>query len=123
MISSDPARSIAPVGIWAYSGIYNALGVSREAFGAWQDKYGFDSLGVGAQGEIFVPAYPIFSKVAWMYIDPVDLSQAETKALIVECERALENAKDQSTREELEAIRLLAVEAISHSAKVRFGHP
>jgi hypothetical protein len=115
--------SIDPVGIWSYNQIYIALGASQEAFVEWQRKYGFDSLGMGRDGELFISDYPVFSKVAWMFIDPVDLSTSETQALVAECERALISTQDEAARRELQAIKRLASEALAHSAIVRFGHP
>jgi hypothetical protein len=123
IVSSESVVSAPPVGIWAFNGIYQALGATAEAFAAWEDKYGFDSLGSGDYGEIFIPAYPVFSKVAWMYVDPVDLSPSETEALIDECDRELLDVTDPGARKELTAIRDLASDAVRRKARVRFGHP
>jgi hypothetical protein len=58
-----------------------------------------------------------------MYIDPVDLSDSETRELIVECERALANTNDASASEVFRQSRDLALKAIQESAALRFGHP
>jgi hypothetical protein len=123
VITPGAKTSVTPVRIWNYNAIYAALGVSGEAFLAWQRKYGLDSLGVGTAGELFIPDYPVFSKVAWTHIDSVDLSPPEIEALIGECDRAISNVQDLAARKELEAIRSLSTEALKQSATVRFGHP
>ena len=123
IISSEPIPSVPPVGVWSYNAIYEGLGVTENIFKAWHAKYGFDSLGTGDQGENLIPGYPIFSKVAWMYVDPVDLSSEETNELVRECNRAISSVTDPDARAELAAIRDLAAEAVKRSATVRFGHP
>jgi hypothetical protein len=111
------------VDIWSYGTIYGALGVSGERFSDWESRYGMDSLGVGTDGSLFIPGFPVLSKVAWMYIDPIDLSDSETRDLVSECERAMANTNDVSSREVLRQIRDLALKAIQESATLRFGHP
>jgi|SRR5581483_8441142 len=111
------------VDIWMYGTIYSALGVTSQQFSDWERLYGMDSLGVGSDGSIFIPDYPVLSKVAWTYIDPVDLSDFETRALIAECEKAIAETDDDSARKLLGDIRDLASEAIRQSATIRFGHP
>jgi hypothetical protein len=111
------------IGIRAYGSIYNALGVTNDKFVAWQERYGFDSLGVGDDGSLLAPEFPVFSKVAWMYVDPVDLTASETKDLVAECEQAMSYTKDVAAKDELRHIRDLAVTATNKSATLRFGHP
>jgi hypothetical protein len=111
------------VDIWSYDAIYAALGLTSERFADWEGRYGMDSLGVGTDGSLFIRGFPVFSKVAWIYIDPVDVSDSETRELIVECERALANTNDASASEVFRQIRDLALEAIQESATLRFGHP
>jgi hypothetical protein len=82
-----------------------------------------DSLGVGTDGSLFIPDFPVLSKVAWMYIDPVDLSDSETRNLVSECERALANTDDASVSELFHQIRDLALQAIQEPKTLRFGHP
>ncbi len=111
------------VNVWSYTNLYRALGVTSERFIEWEDKYGMDSLGVGMHAEILAKGYPIFSKVAWMHIDPVELSEAETSELIRECKKAMQATDDDSAREVLGQIRQLGLKALSLSAALRFGHP
>ncbi|HTR35830.1 MAG TPA: hypothetical protein VMH80_08025 [Bryobacteraceae bacterium] len=111
------------VDIWSYGTIYGALGVTGEQFSQWESRYGMDSLGVGTGGSLFIPGFPVLSKVAWMYIDPVDLSGSETGELVSECERAMAETRDPAACEVLRQIRDLAQRAIQKSATVRFGHP
>ena len=111
------------VGIRGYNALYRALGADKGSFAEWTNKFGFDSLGIGAFGEVFLPRFPVFSKVAWMYVDPVDLSAAETEALAVECDSALATATDPDARRELIAIRDLARKALRSEATLRFSHP
>jgi len=111
------------VQIHAFNDIYAALGVGKREFSQWERKHGMDSLGVDEEGNLFVPGYPVLSKVAWMYIDPVTLTSAETSALIQECHQAIINSPSESAKHELEAISFLAERALSNSAVVQFGYP
>jgi hypothetical protein len=111
------------VGIQKYGGLYTALGATSEMFRAWEDKYGMDSLGVSEHGSVLLPEYPVFSKVAWTYIDHVDLSGEETQELIHECERAMASGKNPSVLTLLSDIRRLAIKAQSIGATLRFGPP
>src|SRR5690242_8803593 len=61
LIFPDRTPSDQKVGIWTNNEIYSALGISGDAFVEWEDKYGFDSLGIGNGGELFVPGSPVFS--------------------------------------------------------------
>jgi hypothetical protein len=81
------------------------------------------SPGVDANGEMLAPGYPVLSKVASMYIDPVTLTSAETTALVQECQRAIFNSASESAKHELEAISSLAEKALANSAVIQFGHP
>ncbi len=80
-------------------GTYESIGVTGDLFAAWQGLYGID--GVGEYGSVPAPEFPVISRVAWMYIDPVALSPSETKALVGECEKAMPNVGDAAAREEL----------------------
>jgi len=111
------------VDIWSYGTIYGALGVTGGRFSEWEDRHGMDSFGVGSDGSLFIPDFPVLSKVAWMYIDPVDLSDSETRDLVSECERAIANTDDASVSELFHQIRDLALQAIRESETLRFGHP
>jgi hypothetical protein len=111
------------VDIWSYETIYGALGITGDRFSDWEGRYGMDSLGVGTDGSLFIPDFPVLSKVAWMYIDPVDLSDSETRDLVSECERAITNTDDASASELLHQIRALALQAVQESKTLRFGHP
>ncbi len=111
------------VGIHAFNEIYAAIGVRQQDFEQWQKKHGMDSLGVDAGGATLAHGYPVLSRVAWMYVDPVTLTRAETSDLVQECERAILGSASESATHELEAIRALAEKAISKSAVIQFGHP
>jgi hypothetical protein len=122
-----PASSIEmatdSVGIRAYNEIYAAVGVGQKEFAQWESKHGMDSYGVDEEGRTLAPSYPVLSKVAWMYIDPVMLTPAETSALIHECERAMLGTESKSAKDELAGIRALAEVAVSRSSVIEFGHP
>ncbi len=111
------------VGIRVFNDIYAAIGVTRQEFERWESEHGTDSFGTDTSGKMLAPGYPIFSKVAWMYIDPVTLTPEETSDLVRECERAMLNTANESAKQELEAVRALAEEALSNSAVIQFGHP
>ena len=111
------------VGVWAFNEIYASIGVTRHDFEEWEDQHGMDSLGTDASGKVLAPGYPVLSKVAWMYVDPVTLTSAETSALVQECERAIPNGVTESAKRELKEIRALAEKALSSSAVIHFGHP
>jgi len=112
----------ARVEIYAYSAIYDAVGVTSERFEQWHRRYGYDSLGVGEGGLVLAPDYPVFSKVMDMFVDPVDLATNEAEQLILECCRAELRTEDEDARRELKEIRDLAVTAIRQNAVLRFGH-
>ena len=111
------------VGIHAFNEIYAAIGVTQKEFAEWEGKHGMDSAGRDEAGNMLAPGYPVLSKVAWMYIDPVTLTSAETTALVQECQRAILNISSESAKRELEAISSLAEKALSNSAVIQFGHP
>ncbi len=109
--------------IRAYNGIYETLGISSVEFAKWEKKNGYGSLGKDQEGILFIPGFPVFSKVAWMYIDPVDLSVAEVKELINECVEIESRTNDSEVKNEVSRLRALAEEADSQSALLRFDQP
>jgi Tat protein secretion system quality control protein TatD with DNase activity len=125
VIASGSSEKVATesVGIHAYNEIYAAIGVHPQDFERWENAHGMYSSGIDASGKMLAPGYPIFSKVASMYIDPVTLTSAETAALVQECQQAIRNSASESAKHELEAISSLAEKALSKSAVVQFGHP
>jgi hypothetical protein len=111
------------IGIWAFNELYESIGVGRQEFKRWEDKYGMASLGIDSTGTSLAPGYPVLSKVAWMSIDPVMLTREETVDLIKECKRAATNAVNAEAKTDLDSIRGLAEKALSMSAAIQFGHP
>ena len=111
------------VPISAYNDIYASVGVRGSDFADWRQEHGAQSLGTSPDGSLLAPSYPVFSKIAWMYIDPVTLTSTETKALIAECERAIPHATSEPAKQELRDIRALAAMASEKGAGVRFGPP
>ena len=111
------------VGIWAFNDIYASIGVTSREFKEWEDKYGMSSLGTDGSGHNIAPGYPVFSKIAWMSIDPITLTAAETQILEEECDRAIPHSVSESARRELENLRDLAKKSRSLSYVVQFGHP
>jgi hypothetical protein len=121
--NSSERTGTESVGIHAFNEIYAAIGVHPQDFERWENTHGMYSPGVDANGEMLAPGYPILSKVAYMYIDPVTLTSAETTDLVQECHRAIMNSATESAKRELEAIGSLAEKALSNSAVIQFGHP
>jgi hypothetical protein len=121
--NSSERTAAESVGIHAFNEIYASIGVQPRDFERWENTHGMYSPGVGANGEMLAPGYPILSKVASMYIDPVTLTCAETAALVQECQRAILGSASEPAKQELEAIRTLAERALSNSAVIQFGHP
>jgi hypothetical protein len=121
--SSSEKTATESIGIHAFNEIYAALGVHPQDFERWENTHGMYSPGVDANGEMLAPGYPVLSKVASMYIDPVTLTSAETTALVQECQRAIFNSASESAKHELEAISSLAEKALANSAVIQFGHP
>lgn len=121
--SSSASAAADSVGIYAFNEIYAAIGVTQKEFAEWENRYGMDSAGIDEAGNMLAAGYPVLSKVAWMYVDPVTLTSAETSALIQECQRAIMNSTSESAKHELEAIISLAEKALSNSAVIQFGHP
>jgi hypothetical protein len=122
-LGSSAATATGSVGIHAFNEIYAAIGVQPQDFQRWENTHGMYSEGVDATGAMLAPGYPVLSKVASMYIDPVTLTSAETTALVQECQRAMLNSSSESAKHELEAISSLAEKALANSAVIQFGHP
>lgn len=120
--SSDGAKTDS-VGIHAFNEIYAAVGVTRQEFAEWENLHGMDREGVDEAGNMLAPGYPVLSKVAWMYINPVTLTSAETSALIQECRRAIANSTSEPAKNEPEPIRSLPEKALSNSAVLQLGQP
>jgi hypothetical protein len=120
MIDRGSGQSLGHVEITAYNQIYAAIGIDRDKFSTWVSAHG--PSGTGKHGELLVPAFPVLSKVAWMFIDPVDLTTDETRSVIDECERAAAGTSDSAAIRELKAIRGIAAEALTRAATIRFGH-
>ena len=120
---SSATAATESVGIHTYNEIYAAIGVQPQDFEQWENTHGMYSSGVDATGKMLAPGYPVLSKVALMYIDPIKLTRAETTALVQECQRAVLNSVNESVKHELEAISSLAEKALSNSAVIEFGHP
>lgn len=120
---SSASATTDSVGIHAFNEIYAAIGVTQKEFAEWENRHGMDSAGTDEAGNMLASGYPVLSKVAWMYIDPVTLTSAETSSLIQECHRAIVNSTSESAKHELEAISSLAEKALSNSAVIQFGHP
>jgi hypothetical protein len=111
------------VPIYSVNDIYASVGIGPEDFSQWQNKYGFGSFGRTDEGVIFVPNYPVLSKIAWMGIDPIDLSSTETSMLIEECTKARSRSVNAAASMELEALIALAQKAVVVGGTVRFGLP
>lgn len=106
-----------------YSALYRTIGVTPERFVEWERRYGIDSRGVGMDGLSMAADFPVFSKVAWMFVDEVTLSPEETSSLVGECDRALMVATEPEVRRLIECIRALALRAAAESLVLEFGHP
>lgn len=111
------------VPIYSVNDIYASVGVSPDDFSRWQSKYGFGTFGRTDEGTLFVPKYPVLSKIAWMGIDPIDLSPTETSMLIEECTKAKNMSVNAAASAELEALIALARKAVAVDGAVRFGLP
>lgn len=114
------AKTLKSTDLTAYKQIYRSLGVTNERLAQWETENGYWSLGKSKSGQFLVPG---FSKVAWMYIDPVTLTPQEAEELVQECVRAEALADDPIAKEELRRIRELAQEAVSLLGIIRFDQP
>ncbi len=117
------AKTLKYTDLTAYKKIYSSLGVTNERLAQWETENGYWSLGKSKSGQFLVPGFPVFSKVAWMYIDPVNLTPQEAEELVQECVRAEALANDPIAKEELRRVRELAQEAVSLSGIIRFDQP
>jgi hypothetical protein len=123
LLDASSNKILKSTDLMAYNQIYRALGVTNDKLVQWENENGYWSLGRDKAGQFLIPGFPIFSKVAWMYIEPVDLSLEEIAQLAQECAKAENSTDDAVTKEELNRIRALAEEAVSQSAIIRFDHP
>jgi hypothetical protein len=121
IIGLDPESVVVP--IYSFNDIYASVGVGQKEFSQWQEKYGVATLGRTDEGLIFVPNYPVLSKIAWMGIDVIDLSSAETALLIDECTKARSRSVSAEANTELDALIALARKAVAVGGTVRFGLP
>ena len=106
--------------IWDLEGLYEALGADGATFGRWLEQFGLT--GSSPDGQWLIPTYPMFSKVAWMNIDPVQLTPHEAAELTAECNLALEENPPHAVKVALEGIRSLAGASIAGAVPLEFGH-
>lgn len=109
------------VSLYSVNDIYATVGISSADFIKWHEQYGYGTLGQTSEGGLFVPDYPVFSKIAEMGICPIDLSQAETAMLIEECGRARERSVSAAASAELDALIALGQQAVAVNGAVSFG--
>ena len=123
IVGSDPESegARAEVPIYSVSAIYAAVGIGADDFSRWHEKHGVGTLGRSKDGVLFVPDYPVLSKIAGMGIDPIELSPAETSMLIEECTRAKSRSSNEASRKDLERLIALARLAIAVGGSVTFG--
>ena len=69
--------------------LFSALGISNERWANWHERYGYDSAGVGSDGERLLPGYPFIGKLMDALIDPIFLGPDESSKLAAECARVL----------------------------------
>ena len=105
------------------AGPYQFLGLSNDRMEQWQLDYGVDSLGKSPDGGMLLPAFPIFSKVAWMHVDPVIVAGPELPQLIRECAKAEILAAERPECSAFTEIRSMAERAIELRGCLEFGHP
>lgn len=123
LLDASTAAVLKSTDVRTFNEIYGALGMTSDGFALWEKENGYGSLGRNKEGQLFIPGFPVFSKVAWMYVDPVDLSLQEVERLVRECAEAENRTDNGAAKEELSRIRALAEEAVSRSAFLRFDHP
>jgi hypothetical protein len=116
------AAVVGAVDIPAYGELYAVLGVTSSRFREWEMEYGMDSLGIGDDGVLLLPAFPVFSKIAWTYIDSVDLSPEETAELVRESQLAATRCAGDTQRLFL-SICEFARAAGARSMTLRIGPP
>ncbi len=119
----ESERSTVVVPIHSLDDIYRSVGVGPKEFSRWQEKYGVATLGRTHQGVLFVPGYPVLSKIAWMGIDTIDLSSTETSMLIDECTKAKSRSVGAAASAQFESLIELAQRAIAVKGTVRFDLP
>jgi hypothetical protein len=99
MFDASTAINLESTELRALNQIYLTLGITRDSFAQWEREYGYGSLGRNREGQLFIPGFPVFSKVAWMYVDPVDLSPREVEQLVQECTKAERSTDDVIAKE------------------------
>jgi hypothetical protein len=118
----DPAsgKSLDQLDLRHYNEIYAAIGVERDQLSAWVLRHG--PQGTSRTGDVLAPEFPVLSKVAWTFVDPVDLTSDDAENLMDECSRAAQKTRNVAVTRELGAIREFAAKALARSATLRFGH-
>jgi hypothetical protein len=113
----------ASVAIWDVHALYAPLGVREGDVKRWEDEHeGAWGKGFLEDGTCFVPGFPVFSTVFWMWGDFVSLAGDEIPRLIEECGRAEKLAEGTPQVELLRRIRELAERAVAEGGELEFGY-
>ncbi|MFV3078140.1 hypothetical protein [Niveispirillum fermenti] len=101
---------------------YNELGLSPGRFEEWTSNFGADCCGISPDGEFLIPEFPVFSRLAWMDIDPVVLFHDDIINLIIECDNLIEKTNNIEVSLEAVNIKTLAQSAIINDFCIKFDY-
>ena len=101
--------------------VYDLLQLTPDRFEQWTLDFGADCLGRSTDGELLIPDFATFSKIAWMDIDNAIISSDELPDLVRECQLLVRRASDAQSIVQVSAIQHLAECAIDNGLAVRFG--
>jgi hypothetical protein len=116
--ASEPS---ACADVHLFPGVYGAIGVDENRIVKWQNENGFDSGGIDRSGQLLAPGYPIFSRLAWTVVEPVNLEGNELSELLEEAKRASLESSDPTVQANLNKLSSLAERAQAESKVLRIG--
>jgi hypothetical protein len=119
--TKEPSTPLACTIVQFFPAIYDAIGVNGDRLVKWQNENGFHSGGVDRSGALLAPGYPIFSRLAWTLIDPVDLRGDELSGLQEESKRISAESTDPVVKANLERLSELAARAQKESKALRIS--
>jgi len=100
--------------------IYRLLGLNPDRFERWTIRFGADCRGRSDSGELLVPGFPIFSKIAWMDIDDAVVEFDDLPDLVQECKMLAKRISEGHILSEVNSVQRVAECAIRNILSVKF---
>ena len=123
ILGMDSETTFCPpeVNIWSVGDLLNVLGSSPDARAEWRDRYGFDSRGIGSDGTMLLPEFPMLVKILDAIVDAVIFMPHEADILVEECNAAAKRQMSQELRETFLELAELCNRAAQQGKRVWIG--